>query len=181
MFMIVLAAREAFARPQYHYKDVFWHICATLTFSCFFLTMFGTALVRARLCSAPTRVRATLYPCALILKSWSETPVRLVPSSRRLSWSCHSGARATLFPSWPCCSATASVPSQLALYENCAKNLFRFSAVNGRVVGVIVHFCLTFLQQILFFSGYLSLTFQRGTRASRSTYYPRCDEMGGQV
>ncbi len=49
MFMIVLAAREAFARPQYHYKDVFWHICATLTFSCFFLTMFGTALVRARL------------------------------------------------------------------------------------------------------------------------------------
>jgi ABC-type iron transport system FetAB permease component len=52
MFMIVLAAREAFARPQYHYKDVFWHICATLTFSCFFLTMFGTALGMGRNFSA---------------------------------------------------------------------------------------------------------------------------------
>jgi putative ABC transport system permease protein len=44
MFMIVLGAREAFVRPQYTYKDIFWHLCATLTFSCFFLTMFGTAL-----------------------------------------------------------------------------------------------------------------------------------------
>lgn len=45
MLMIVLGAREAFVRPQYTYKDIFWHLCATLTFSCFFLTMAGTALM----------------------------------------------------------------------------------------------------------------------------------------